>query len=590
MAIPNIHTQLYIGTWWELLALFAAYRLPIGIYVSAVTLTYGYNKFFVEVLKEISRARALETALYEALEAQHARHYWLGYSDTFSVALVALVVGNVLFALMYTAFFRAIFTSAGYVPAEPWRWPPLANVERQRTLREAWARQQAWLAEEASLARSQQAIQMQQAQQWWNMQMTLLLQTPQQQVADACGAVQFSCPHPTLSQKAELSTAAPVAPPAAESLPVAADNFPSSAHRSLMGKSAGATAALAAPVATSSPSSASFSSESHDTPSTPLSPPLTESVTGSDAVKNVVSHSATTASSVSATAKAVPMASPPRAAAHAFAMPTAAAAAAPTNDEALINATTVHEYEADGAFRFCTACHQYKPDGSHHCRACQRCVFDMDHHCHFLNCCVGRHNYKYFFLCIFYSTLCGTVNALLFLVVYVGSAVCATGGNEWWWVPAGMGAIGICVTYLWVQHVFLLVRGVSTLDRITELTAERFFARLAGSHPRSGCIGDCELTVRACFTAAVQAIQSRFVVAAAGRKFYSSTKHALLHTANAGGGVDATLTQQQRRARRIALLFGRPRHVWEYWLPVAPRVALDFPDEKIGGRIRVEAV
>jgi hypothetical protein len=60
----------------------------------------------------------------------------------------------------------------------------------------------------------------------------------------------------------------------------------------------------------------------------------------------------------------------------------------------------------DGTIRSCKYCWKYKPDRCHHCSVCGECVLRMDHHCPWILNCVGFHNYKYFFLVVFYSAFC----------------------------------------------------------------------------------------------------------------------------------------------------------------------------------------
>merc|ERR1719335_953324 len=58
-----------------------------------------------------------------------------------------------------------------------------------------------------------------------------------------------------------------------------------------------------------------------------------------------------------------------------------------------------------GDRRHCKWCGKYKPDRCHHCRVCKQCILRMDHHCPWIMNCVGYHNYKYFFLLVWYSAL-----------------------------------------------------------------------------------------------------------------------------------------------------------------------------------------
>lgn len=55
--------------------------------------------------------------------------------------------------------------------------------------------------------------------------------------------------------------------------------------------------------------------------------------------------------------------------------------------------------------RVCKFCRVIKPDRSHHCRICRKCVLKYDHHCPLVNNCIGFHNYKFFFLIVFYLNI-----------------------------------------------------------------------------------------------------------------------------------------------------------------------------------------
>mmetsp|Transcript_23510 Transcript_23510/g.52034 ORF Transcript_23510/g.52034 Transcript_23510/m.52034 type:complete len:333 (-) Transcript_23510:147-1145(-) len=65
----------------------------------------------------------------------------------------------------------------------------------------------------------------------------------------------------------------------------------------------------------------------------------------------------------------------------------------------------IQETKRSGDRRHCKWCGKYKPDRCHHCRVCRVCILKMDHHCPWIYNCVGYHNYKFFFLILFYSVL-----------------------------------------------------------------------------------------------------------------------------------------------------------------------------------------
>lgn len=618
---PTVYSGPRVRSWRALWHMLAAYRLPLLIFVSATALIGGYNVFFCRLLRAVWEAQTVNVLPFEAMSHLQAQRYVLGYTATGTFATCALTLGNALVVLMYCSFARVIITCPGYVPAEPWQYTPRFDAERRHQLKVTWSAQLKWIHEQGAAARQRAMQALQEQQALWAYQLHRLQQPPPYAYPPpASGLVtalrspfpsavtpgQFPAPNDA-SRSDSLLMAAPT-----PQQPVSPPQLAAAGSRAISGtpaltvdgslfsvdmasiaanpaRTAGACSGSAAPQRTCVTSGKAASSA--------VSPAATEpAVTGVTTTSTTASSSYSTSSS-SASGSTTPVASTPdrgsTGALGPHGISTSCDAAPPALSvhrrlctaiaaaKSTVNPNLVLEYEADGSLRFCGVCHQYKPDGSHHCCVCQRCVFDMDHHCHFLHNCIGRHNYKYFFLCIFYSTLGGAVNSTLFVTVYGFSVVCHDWGHGWWWVPAGMYAISGCIAYLWVQHIFLLIRGVSTLERITELSSENFLMSVSESdHSQvvrpGSCCSDCGMVIGECVHG-IAALGERLVeLLGCGNKFrrlYKTTASSLTSSGRGDGGEgapSAPSNRAERRAHRFVVLFGRPRFCLYHLLPLSP--------------------
>ncbi len=139
----------------------------------------------------------------------------------------------------------------------------------------------------------------------------------------------------------------------------------------------------------------------------------------------------------------------------------------PTSQHTLAQPITV---SSTGDPRYCKKCTHPKPDRTHHCSSCRRCVLKMDHHCPWLATCVGLHNYKPFVLFLVYTSL--------FCWVCFGSTA------YWVWtellsaeryqenlMPINVvllavisGIIGLVLTGFTSWHLYLCVRGITTIE------------------------------------------------------------------------------------------------------------------------------
>lgn len=130
--------------------------------------------------------------------------------------------------------------------------------------------------------------------------------------------------------------------------------------------------------------------------------------------------------------------------------------------------TSVQELKKTGDRRHCKWCGKYKPDRCHHCRVCRLCILKMDHHCPWIYNCVGFHNYKHFFLLLFYCLL------TLHLIVWTMSESVRrcienvdTPFQTMFWTFFGETlAFFFCVliTTFFGFHVYLVIRAMTTIE------------------------------------------------------------------------------------------------------------------------------
>ncbi|GET88817.1 hypothetical protein, unknown function [Leishmania tarentolae] len=614
MVTLSLHGSPRVRSWRALLHMLAAYRLPLLIFISATALIWGYNAFFCRLLGAVREGEATGVLPLEAKRLLQEQRYVLGYTATRTFAVFALTLGNALAALMYWSLARVIFTCPGYVPAEPWRCVPRFDTERRQHLKVTWSAQLKWIQEQG-LASRQRAVQALQEQQFlWEYPLDMLRGQPMHacpsQVSGFKMAPGFVF-YPAMplgrfpasngvSSSDSLLMAAPSPQPAFSPLHLTAAESQSVLCTPPL--TADVPHLMAMENASASPARAAVSCSGATVPPQALLTPC-------DALSSNLSHSSTETTTTS-TAASYSCGSSPSSTSRPTTPVTSTLgrgatgvrgfdgfqascdAAAPgccihrrpctpiTAAKSTMNPHLVLEYEADGSLRFCGVCHQYKPDGSHHCRICQRCVFDMDHHCCYLGNCIGRHNYKYFFLCISYATWGGAVNSMLFVIAYGCSAVCRNWGHGWWWVPAGMCAVSVCVAYLWAQHAFLLMRGASTLERIAERSSEHFLRSV--SQPSHGqairpenCSSDCRMAIKDC-ARLIEAKRKHFDVLERSNMSCRLHKNTTASFTNSGrgdgeeGAPPTPSNRARRRAQRFVLLFGRPRFSLYHLLPLSP--------------------
>ncbi|KAF1927642.1 zf-DHHC-domain-containing protein, partial [Didymella exigua CBS 183.55] len=127
---------------------------------------------------------------------------------------------------------------------------------------------------------------------------------------------------------------------------------------------------------------------------------------------------------------------------------------------------------SDGGARFCNKCQANKPDRAHHCSTCKRCVLKMDHHCPWLATCVGLRNYKPFLLFLLYLTLfCWLCFATA--ATWVWREILSDNQYTESFMPINdvllavlAGIIGIVITGFTAWHLWLTVRGQTTIESL----------------------------------------------------------------------------------------------------------------------------
>jgi len=139
------------------------------------------------------------------------------------------------------------------------------------------------------------------------------------------------------------------------------------------------------------------------------------------------------------------------------------------------------EKKKDGQRRHCKWCAKYKPDRCHHCRNCKMCILKMDHHCPWIYNCVGFRNHKYFFLFVFYAALDCHLIVWTMLETVRGSVSDSMEGGDAPVLKMFMllfgetlaAFLGILVTGFWVFHVWLMLKGMTTIEFCEKQTKKK---------------------------------------------------------------------------------------------------------------------
>ncbi|KAI9709661.1 MAG: hypothetical protein M1812_007639 [Candelaria pacifica] len=141
----------------------------------------------------------------------------------------------------------------------------------------------------------------------------------------------------------------------------------------------------------------------------------------------------------------------------------------------------------------CRTCKLLKPARSKHCSICKTCVAKHDHHCIWLNNCLGRGNYQYFILMLFFTGILLSYGAYLAYIILSdllqGTLSSAGSGQHWsagkpwkvyfqFWAWAivhyvRIGFVGLlalmCSPLAWgllIYHLYLIWAGMTTNESV----------------------------------------------------------------------------------------------------------------------------
>mmetsp|Transcript_28491 Transcript_28491/g.75437 ORF Transcript_28491/g.75437 Transcript_28491/m.75437 type:complete len:474 (+) Transcript_28491:3-1424(+) len=120
-----------------------------------------------------------------------------------------------------------------------------------------------------------------------------------------------------------------------------------------------------------------------------------------------------------------------------------------------------------GRATLCRRCASPRPERAHHCHVCGICVLRMDHHCPWIYNCVGFRNFKYFFLLLFYTTIDCHFITWTMLESVKTSVESDTPFMTMFFLLFGetlAAFLGILVTCFFSFHVWLMLRGMTTIE------------------------------------------------------------------------------------------------------------------------------
>lgn len=132
-----------------------------------------------------------------------------------------------------------------------------------------------------------------------------------------------------------------------------------------------------------------------------------------------------------------------------------------------------------GAPRYCNKEKVYKPDRAHFCSAMGRNVLRMDHYCPWLSNCVGYFNHKFFFLFLFYASICSNWVAFsLTTSKILGKKALMNAGYQFF-VAESQGLsvlISVIITPFFGFHCWLAGKNLTTIEFCEKKTANGGFS------------------------------------------------------------------------------------------------------------------
>lgn len=111
------------------------------------------------------------------------------------------------------------------------------------------------------------------------------------------------------------------------------------------------------------------------------------------------------------------------------------------------------------SFPACQKCGLPKPPRAHHCSVCRACVLKMDHHCPWVNTCIGHRNHRYFVLFLVYLAA-----GMCFYALLAYPLEFTLGQRTVSFCFTLCGVMGVVVVLFATWHIYLVVRGYTTLE------------------------------------------------------------------------------------------------------------------------------